>query len=247
MCDNCKQINCGCKEPDLCGCAIKLPFECTTYTGVTLQPLGIESQMDGNMVIKLINDYVKNFVDNLEIDPTLLTNIGGKVEIYKGLSSTFEHEIKTIQGTQGIIVESLDDPATSYHNGGEFINVKIDTDWLDEYICERIQACGVIPPQPHIIGTSDIVINLSNGASYTFGAQDFVNHFTDSYVSHTLEEVRLTGDVTNITFQGNAYVAGTWIPLTDITGLVFTSPVQNGTYTVTIPWDGKDNLGNISN
>lgn len=248
MCNNCGNNNCvKCNtEPQLCGCPIKLPFECTNYTGIALEPLGIEEGMDGNMIIKIINDYIKEVVDNLEIDPTVLENIGGKVEIYKGLSSTFKHEIKTIEGTEGVIVENLNTSSSECENGSEdYINIRIDTEWLGSFICQTVQEC--LPQQPtHIITTSDIVINLSNGASYTFSAQDFLNHFTDSYANHQLSEVRLTGNVVNLSYQGNPYVSGTWIPISNVTQLVYNAPNQTGTHTEIIPWDGKDNVGNIS-
>ena len=247
MCNKCNsnKINCGCDKSQMCGCSVKLPMECVHYNGITLNPLQIEHGMDGNMVIKIINDYIKDFVDNLEIDPTIIENIGGKVEIYKGLSSMFVHEIKTIQGEDGIIVESLNSLPTTCDSGGDYINVRLDLDWLDNYICQKVQECG--QPPIHTITTTNIVINLSNGATYTFTANDFLNHFNDSDPTHILEEVRLNNNVSNISYQGNPYVAGTWIPLSNITQLTFTSPNQNGTYTQIIPWQGKDNFGNTSN
>lgn len=248
MCNKCnsKKINCECEESQFCGCPVKLPMECTNYTGVYLEPLGVEPGMDGNMVVKLINDYVKNFIDNLEIDPVSLTNIGGKVEIYKGLSNLFEHELRTLQGKNGIIVQVEQNPDESCDKG-EYISIGIDLDWLDAYICDRMTECVGVPEPVHTVTTSNIVINLSNGAEYVFQANDFIDHFHDSYApSHTLSEVQMNSNVTNISYQGNPYVAGTWVPITDVTSLKFTSPNQTGTYTAVIPWKGKDSLGNIS-
>ena len=107
-CNKCNQKNCGCKDAHICGCDIKLDLLCAFYSGKDLEPLGITQGMDGNTVIKIIND----FLQQIELDPTIITNVGNGVELYKGLSDEYKHEIKTLVQGEGIIITEQDDTIT---------------------------------------------------------------------------------------------------------------------------------------
>lgn len=245
MCNKCNKKRCDCEQPSFCGCKTKTEFGCVNYTGASLEPLGITPGMNGDVVIKIINDYIMNFIDNLEIDPTVLTNIGGKVEIYKGLSSMFNHELRTIEGTSGVIVEPAINSEESCDTG-EYINIRLDLEWLDDYICQKVIECGGVTP-PHTVTATDINIGVEHLGSYEFTPQDFINNFNDSNPTHTLVEIQLYGDVTGVSYNSIPYVAGTWIAIGDVYGLTYTAPTSPAPIAVSIPWRGKDNEGVISN
>ena len=111
---------CGCSKPVLNGCPSQTDLGCTYYTGDKLDPLNIDKGTNGNSIIKIINDYIKNVLEKLEVPPTRISNIGNKVGIYKDLSDQFIHEFKSLSGIEGIIINSTND----------YIEISVDTDWL---------------------------------------------------------------------------------------------------------------------
>ena len=54
---------CGCSKPVLNGCPSQTDLGCTYYTGDKLDPLNIDKGTNGNSIIKIINDYIKNVPD----------------------------------------------------------------------------------------------------------------------------------------------------------------------------------------
>ena len=111
---------CGCSKPVLNGCPSQTDLGCTYYTGDKLDPLNIDKGTNGNSIIKIINDYIKNVLERLEVPPTRISNIGNKVGLYKELSDQFVHEFKSISGIEGIIINSTND----------YVEISVDTDWL---------------------------------------------------------------------------------------------------------------------
>lgn len=107
-CNKCKPKNCGCKDAHVCGCDIKLDLLCAFYSGKDLEPLGITQGMDGNTVIEIIND----FLQQIDLDPTVIKNVGNGVKLYKGLSDEYKHEIKTLVQGEGITITEQDDTIT---------------------------------------------------------------------------------------------------------------------------------------
>ena len=111
---------CGCSKPVLNGCPSQTDLGCVYYTGDKLDPLNIDKGTNGNSIIKIINDYIKNVLERLEVPPTRISNIGNKVGLYKELSDQFVHEFKSISGIEGIIINSTND----------YVEISVDTDWL---------------------------------------------------------------------------------------------------------------------
>lgn len=99
-CDN-RIISCGCKDP--------VNLKCTYYKGDTLMPLQIEDDMDGETIIKIINDYLKDLIIDLQVDPTIIESIGTGSEIYKGLSTGFRHQIRSLVEGVGITIEETEE------------------------------------------------------------------------------------------------------------------------------------------
>ena len=111
---------CGCNKPVIVGCENQVDLECVYYTGDKLDPLNINSGANGNSILKIINDYIKNVLENLEVPETHIANIGNKIGVYKSLSTSFIHEFKTLSGIEGIVIE----------NKGDYIEFSVDTKWL---------------------------------------------------------------------------------------------------------------------
>ena len=111
---------CGCNKPVIVGCENQVDLECVYYTGDKLDPLNINSGANGNSILKIINDYIKNVLENLEVPETHIANIGNKIGVYKSLSASFIHEFKTLSGIDGIVIE----------NKGDYIEFSVDTEWL---------------------------------------------------------------------------------------------------------------------
>jgi hypothetical protein len=139
-------------------------------------------------------------------------------------------------GTFGIVVDSI--PTATQAN--QSINYLVDG------------STGVVNltynSQPQ---TSDVVINLENRGTHPFTTAEFVAAYFD-YDGDPLAEIRANTNVTGYEFDaagtGNwiPYVAGTWIPVNNISKLRFVAANQNALYSQVTPWQGKDSQGNIS-
>lgn len=255
----CKEskVPCGCEEPQVCGCATKQDLLCSFYSGVALNPIGIEPGMDGNTIIRMLVKYFEDEIADIQIDPTVIKSIGGKIDIYKGLSDAFVHEIKSIQGQPngGVIVENVQATPNDCNDKGDYINVKIDVAWLTDFLNEWIKTvdlcaltahCGGQPIQTPTV--TDIPFSIANRATKTFTLSDFTSHYTDPQ-SDPLASVRLTGNVTGYKLNGVAYVANTEITAANLTAgqLTYTGNNIDTAYTYTTPYQAKDSQGNWSN
>lgn len=244
---------CGCQEPEICGCKTKVDLLCSFYSGSPLLPSGIQPGDDGNTAIKKLNDSIADLPDS-EYEPTLIDNIGGKIKVYKGLDpGTMIHEFKTIQGTDGIIVE--DSQGTSQCDAGEFINVRNDKAWLKDYIlyvlineidlCELISGCGIIPPveEPTV---QNIVFNIENRATKIFTEQDFA--YSDPN-SNPLASIKAIGNVEDYRLATNQYVSDAEVFITNVQqGLFkFIGKDTNLAYTSVVQYRAKNSQGAWSN
>ena len=66
--------DCGCPPEKLCGCKEKVDLLCTVYNGEHLSPLEIEPGMDGQTIIKIINDYIQQVLTDLDLS-ILIENV----------------------------------------------------------------------------------------------------------------------------------------------------------------------------
>lgn len=117
---------CGCPEPEICGCDKKIPLTCTYYDGDDLVPTGIKNGMDGDLVVKILNDYLANHSGSGTQPPVFFKNVGGKVILYDGLDTDNKHKFKTIDGKEGVIVQGT--TAT--------VEAKIDQPWFKLFLEE---------------------------------------------------------------------------------------------------------------
>jgi hypothetical protein len=220
-------------------------------------PLNIQKGDTGEVIVKKINEFIKNLVDSMEIDPTLIESIGGKIPIYNGLSPAMVHEIKSIQGQPngGVIVENIAGTQSNCAGATDYINVRIDEDWLTDFLnqwiltvdlCPLIEGC--IPDPEHNPAVTSIIKSINNRATYVFTETDFQSHFTDSQ-GHTLASITISGSTTGYMYNGSPLTAGTVIPITEIaTGaLSYVSDDVDTLYTKTVPYLAKDSIGASSN
>lgn len=246
-------INCGCHQPNIAGCRTKVDLLCTEYTGPTLETLEVGKGENANNIFKIINDILAN-LPQPEDQQVLIESVGNAVPVYKGLNPvSFIHEIKSIRGIDGIIVR--DRESNDCDNGGNEIDVLIDTNWLTNFLnqwiltvnlCPLIESCN--PQTTHNPATTNIIKSLDNRATYTFTNSDFLTHYTDSQ-GHPLKSVTLTGDTTGYTYNNSVYASGTEILISDITTgkLKYVSNNVDAQYTKTTTYSAKDSLDNVSN
>jgi hypothetical protein len=248
---------CGCNKPHIIGCPDKVDLLCTNYTSDNLLPLNIQTGDTGEVIVKKINEFIKNLVDSLEIDPTLIESIGGKIPIYNGLSPAMVHEIKSIQGQPngGVIVENIEGSQPNCAGDTDYINVRIDEEWLINFLNQwilTVDLCaltaGCTPQPEHNPVTTNIVKTLGNRGVYTFTSADFTSHFTDNQ-GHALASITITGTVTGYTLNNTSYVAGTEISIGDIAGgaLAYHGDNIDTAYTKTVTYRAKDSIGANSN
>jgi len=246
-------INCGCHQPNIAGCRTKVDLLCTEYTGPTLETLEVGKGENANNIFKVINDILGN-LPQPEDQQVLIDSVGNAVPVYKGLNPTsFIHEIKSIRGIEGIIVR--DRETTECDNGGNEINILIDTNWLTNFLNQWILTVNLCPlvesclPQPtHNPATTNIVKSLDNRVTYTFTNSDFLTHYSDSQ-GHLLKSITLTGDTTGYTYNNSVYASGTEILISDIAAgkLNYVSNNVDAQYTKTTSYSAKDSLDNVSN
>ena len=117
---------CGCNEQPTtnCGCGEKLDLLCTFYGGDLLMPLNIPKGTDGNTVIKIINDFIRDTLIDIELQSTVIESVGNGAIIYKGLSEGLTHQIKTMLEGSGIKITEQSNTVT----------ISIDPQWIAENI-----------------------------------------------------------------------------------------------------------------
>lgn len=254
---NCnKSYPCGCNKPDIVGCKNKVDLLCTNYTGVPLTTIDVEAGLDGNSVIKAINDYLEE-LPNPEDPDILMDNVGGQVEIYKGINlGTFIHEFKTLRGIDGVIVRDSNN-LSDCDNDGKVVDILIDKNWLTAFLnqwiqtvnlCPLIQGCTT-PLEPGNNPTvTAIVKSLANRATYTFTDLDFLSHYID-LDGHPLNSITITGNTLGYKYNGLSLVSGTEITLFDISSgaLTYTGDDTNIAYNKTVIYKAKDSSGAFSN
>lgn len=248
-------INCGCTQPTIIGCPVKVDLACTEYTGVNLPLLDIEKGESANTIFKAVEDYLSDLPQPGD-QTVLIENVGDAVPVYKGLNlGTFAHDFKSIEGIEGIIVQ--DKAISDCDNGGNVVQILIDKNWLTAFLNQWIQTVNLCPlikncetPQPSVDPVvTPINKSIANRATYTFTDLDFLSHFTD-VDGDSLNSVTITdNDLQGYRYNNLQLVTGTEIPLFDITTgkLKYISDNTNVQYTKTVGYRAKDSSGALSN
>ncbi|WP_294203157.1 hypothetical protein [uncultured Chryseobacterium sp.] len=94
---------------------------------------------------------------------------------------------------------------------------------------------------------TDIEVETPNNTPYVFLKSDFSNHYSD-FDGEPVAEIQVNGDTTGFFYNNSPYVAGTWIPISDIdAGLFKYVPLNQTAYYEKInTYKVKDASGNIS-
>lgn len=249
-----KSKPCGCEQPEICGCKTKHDLLCSFYSGAPLIPSEIQPGDDGNTAIKKLNDYLADLPDS-EYEPTLMDNVGNKIEVYKGQDpGTLIHEFKTIQGSEGVIVENS--VGTSQCNAGEFINIRSDKQWIKDYIlyvlineidiCELISECGTNPPVNEDPIIQNIVFNIPNRSTKTFTETDFAFADPDG---DTLASIKAIGNVEDYKLASSQYVSDFEVFIMNVQQGLFKYVAKdtNLAYTSVVQYRAKDSQNKWSN
>ena len=93
---------------------------------------------------------------------------------------------------------------------------------------------------------TDITFDILNRSEKTFSVSDFENAFTD-LDGDTISEIMIEGDVTGYKFEGDPYVSGTWIFMSDVNNLKYIASDANEAYEKNNNWKAKDSAGYVSN
>ena len=184
MCNKCNNKKpCGCEENSLCGCTTKLDFKCLYYDGITLDPLNIIKGMNGEQILQIINDYIKDYLTCLDENPTVIKSVGNKIEVYKGLSDEYVHEIKSLFNGDGIIIEDK----------GDYIEISINTEWFKEHIIEVFETPLF---QTFFI---NYLQNIFNSSLWTTFISEYLQNLFDSNLFNSY----FSNYITNLIENGN--------------------------------------------
>lgn len=167
----CKEVDpCGCVDLDVCGCESTFDLLCAFYSGEELSPLAITAGMDGNLVIKIINDYIRDYLTG-SFSNTIIESVGDKVAIYKGLSSMNRHQIKSIDGLEGIKVVDK----------GDYVEISIDPEWLSNNVIFENVGEGVSVYKGLISGKHQLrkIKSSDNSISVSLDVDESINIVTD--------------------------------------------------------------------
>lgn len=185
MCNKCNEHKppCGCDEPKLCGCVTKTDFKCLVYDGIPLDPLNILKGMNGEQIIQIINDYIKDYLTCLDDSPTVIKSVGDKIEIYKGLSDEYIHEIKSIIGEEGVNITDEDD----------YLKLTINKDWLKTNVISIFEATDF----------KTFFINYLQDIFNTSIWKSFLNQYLQSLFDTTNFQSFFSNYITNLITNGN--------------------------------------------
>ena len=112
-CNNCNSItpSCGCTDPctpNNCGCAVKVEDKCVTVT-VDLECASIERGKTLDKVLIDLDQYLCDLLDIIQNTGSIqIANVGGEVEVYKGISGLGVREFRTFVSDTLVITQNTD-------------------------------------------------------------------------------------------------------------------------------------------
>ena len=272
----CKEVDpCGCVELDVCGCKEKHDWLCDFYSGDELSPLGITAGMDGNLVIKIINDFIRDSVLGAN-NQTIVRSIGSKVDVYKGFDNG-GHEIKSIEGKEGVTV----------NNEGDFLSVVADGAWIKNFInntwfitllqnifntpafqtwfanyitnlivseqidiCTLIAKCAVTPPEdlPPVMSGDITYYPANRSVNFPISVSDFTSKYSDPE-GDAFVAIKITGgNLTGLVKSDLSPLAiNDVIPLANVSGIKYNSPNSDSVVTQTVTYVAINSKGQQSN
>ena len=143
MC-NCNQTNpcnqnqniCGqtpCTPTQDCSCPTRLNTECLTYNGLDLECSGIESGLDLNQTLQLLDTYICDAIAEINNSINLI-NVGAGLQIYAGIDAIGRRKIRTLITTGDLL--------TSVQNEND-ITFGIDETELSQFVKDNQKTYSV--------------------------------------------------------------------------------------------------------
>ena len=107
----CHQNNnpCGqqpCTPLEDCSCPIRLNSECVTYNGDNLECSGIETGLDLNQTLQLLDAYICDTISQINNSINLI-NIGNGLQVYAGIDALGRRKIRTLTSNDDSVVIEL--------------------------------------------------------------------------------------------------------------------------------------------
>lgn len=107
----CHQNNspCGqqpCTPLEDCSCPVRLNSECVTYNGDNLECSGIETGLDLNQTLQLLDAYICEAISQINNSINLI-NIGNGLQLYAGIDALGRRKIRTLTSNDDSVVIEL--------------------------------------------------------------------------------------------------------------------------------------------
>ena len=143
MC-NCNNTNpcsqttniCGqkpCTPTQDCSCPTRLNTECVTYNGLDLECSGIESGLDLNQTLQLLDTYICDAIAEINNSINLI-NVGTGLQIYAGIDAIGRRKIRSLITTGDLL--------TSVQNTDD-ITIGIDETELSQFVKDNQKTYSV--------------------------------------------------------------------------------------------------------
>lgn len=125
---NCNSGSCNRCSTEPCGCKMNLSALCVVYQGSNLDTLGVVAGDRLEIILGDIDEYLAH-LHSLIMDGFIGINVGGGVEIYKGLNSDDIGELRTFINSDSITVS----------NDTNTIKFEVKQAWIDALLNPLIE------------------------------------------------------------------------------------------------------------
>ena len=200
----CHQNNtpCGqqpCSPIEDCSCPTRLNSECVTYNGDNLECSGIETGLDLNQTLQLLDAYICDAISQINNSINLI-NIGDGLQIYAGIDALGRRKIRTLTSNDDSVVIELSEDGNEIDLSVENVELEdgattiVNGDGADTpYSVEVVNLQKVLTTFPYTINVLDdkytIFVNPNN-SNVTIYVQDALPpNFSCSFIQTEEGEV----------------------------------------------------------
>lgn len=180
----CKQKDCGCPIPDLSA-------KCVIYDGETLSCIGADIPDNLNNLLKKFDKAICEKL-NTVLQKGDLVNVGGGIELYKGIDNQGRREIRTLVSTDSSVIIELNEQENKVD-----LKVQLPED-IETFTLENESETS----DANIVSQYDDV-----NKKYTFkGLKSDSINIQEDQQGNILLEVSVQSDVTEIETSSPAYI-----------------------------------------
>ena len=122
-----------CAPKEQCDCPVLLSTSCVTYNGLDLECSGIESELDLNQTLQLLDAYICTAIAEINNSINLI-NVGTGLQIYAGIDAIGRRKIRSLITTGDLL--------TSVQNTDD-INIGIDETELSQFVKDNQKTYSV--------------------------------------------------------------------------------------------------------